>query len=412
MDGAANRRSRTLPLLLLALPLVAVVATAVVVLSAGGRAEIPLAPAAASGGLHPMAGSFVPDETTLEECASDDFGCLEQALGNVAYARGPAPALAFVEGRLAEDEGFAAGCHRIVHVIGSATLARMHGDVAKAFTHGSPTCASGYYHGILERAFVGVTTRAELAARARSLCDTRGLRRFGYLDRQCRHGLGHGLMIQTGYDLPTALALCAGLPTRWDHLTCSNGVFMENADTRFGFRSRWLDEEDALYPCREVAGLDRRHCYARVPTLALRQNGGSYAGAAETCSRLAEPWSRYCFRGLGRDAVDFRFVRAKTLERCALAGAGEADCLFGAARYVTDRLGPEGRGGGAALCRAARAAVRDACFAGVGSALGLVEATNAARRRACTAIAPAHVETCTRAAIAEVDPSASPLAWG
>ena len=39
------------------------------------------------------------------------------------------------------------------------------------------------------------------------------------------HGLGHGLMIQTGYDLPTALAVCGGLRTRWDHLTCSNGVF-------------------------------------------------------------------------------------------------------------------------------------------------------------------------------------------
>lgn len=401
-----------MPLLLLAFPLVAVVATAVVVLSAGGRAEIRLAPAAAPGGLHPMAGSFVPDGTTLEKCASDDFGCLEQALGNVAYTRGPNPALALVDGRLAEDEAFAANCHRIVHLIGSATLARAHGDVAEAFTLGSPTCASGYYHGILERAFVGVTTRAELARRAHSLCDTGGLRRFGYLDRQCRHGLGHGLMIQTGYDLPTALALCASLSTRWDHLTCSNGVFMENADTRFGFRSRWLDDEDPLYPCREVTGLDRRHCYARVTTLALRQNGSSYAGAAEMCSSLAEPWSRYCFRGLGRDAVDFRVVLARTLERCGLASSGEADCLFGAARYVTDRLGPDGRSGGAALCRAARAGVRGACFAGVGSAIGLAEATNGARRRACAAIAPAHVETCTGAAIAEVDPNASPLAWG
>lgn len=412
VEKATNWRFRALPLLLL-VPLVAVAATAVVALSAGGRnAEIPLAPAAMAGGLHPMAGSFVPDGTALEECASADFACLEQALGNVAYARGPRSALALVDARLAEDEGFAANCHRIVHVIGSASLARAHGDVAKAFTQGSPTCASGYYHGILERAFIGVTTRAKLAERARSLCDTAGVRRFGYLDRQCRHGLGHGLMIQTGYDLPTALAICAGLPTRWDHLTCSNGVFMENADTRFGFRSRWLDDEDPLYPCREVTGLDRRHCYARVPTLALRRNGGSYAGAAATCSSLAAPWSRYCFRGLGRDAVDFRFVRARTLERCALAGDGGADCLFGAARYVSDRLGPEGRSGGAGFCRAARADVRDACFAGVGSALGLVEATNPARRRACAAIAPAHVDACTRAAIAEVDPNASPLAWG
>ncbi|MCS7006336.1 MAG: hypothetical protein RMM28_02635 [Thermoleophilia bacterium] len=374
-----------------------------------GPSQLPLAGSAGSV-LHPVAGAFVPDETGPEDCARDDLACLEQALGNVAYRQGPPAALELFDARLEADEAFVFQCHRIAHVIGSAALARARGDVARAFSQGSPTCASGYYHGILERAFAGSASLEEVARRARELC--RGLRPFGYLHRQCNHGLGHGLMIQTGYHLPTALRLCAALPTRWDHLACSNGVFMENTDTRFGFRSRWLDDENPLYPCGIVSALDRRHCYARVPTQALRIYGGSFEEAGRVCARLAPRWALYCYRGLGRDAVGFAYDRKATLERCAAAGRGGPACLFGAARFVLDRTRDLDHREATRLCADAPPPARPACFAGIGSAIGLEHATAAERRRACESVTETYAVACARAAAAEVDPRAPPSAWG
>lgn len=408
-SGGLTRRAGLVIAALVA-GLAAVVGLGIVVLAAErAPSSVPLA--GASGRVvHPVAGAFVPDGTRPEECAADDLACLEQALGNVAYTKGPPAALALFDARLDADESFAFACHRIAHVIGSAALARAQGDVARAFSQGSPTCASGYYHGILERAFAGASSVDEIARRARALC--RGLRPFGYLHRQCNHGLGHGLMIQTGYHLPTALRLCAALPTRWDHLTCSNGVFMENTDTRFGVRSRWLDDEDPLYPCGIVSGLDRRHCYARVPTQALRLRGGSFSAAAKVCRTLAPRWALHCYRGLGRDAVGFAYDRQTTLERCAAAGPGKSACLFGAARFVLDRTRDLDRREAVRLCLRAPRRARAACFAGIGSALGLEHPTDAARRRACERTTRAYVDACARAAAAEVDPDAAPGAWG
>ena len=127
------------------------------------------------------------------------------------FAEGAKAALTLFDEQIASDELVRADCHRIGHVIGSAAFARYEGNVAKTFALGSSTCASGYYHGILERAFVGVNTKTKLVDVARALCDGSGVRRRGFLDYQCRHGLGHGLMIQTGYDLPLALSTCAEL---------------------------------------------------------------------------------------------------------------------------------------------------------------------------------------------------------
>ena len=86
-------------------------------------------------------------------------GCWEQAFGNIAYHQGPKQALRIFDQRIASDPAVEAACHRIVHMIGSASLARFKGNVSQAFTAGSASCNSGYYHGILERALVGWVPR-------------------------------------------------------------------------------------------------------------------------------------------------------------------------------------------------------------------------------------------------------------
>lgn len=401
---------RALPFVL-AIPLIAVPTTAFFVLSEAGRGErLPVAEGSLGGTFHPMAGTFVPGSTELVDCngASD---CFEQAFGNLAFRQGPKQALALFEERMSADPNVEKNCHRIVHAIGSAALERYGGNVARTFSEGSPTCVSGYYHGILDRAFVGVSSKARLREVARSLCVGDGIRRRGFLDYQCRHGLGHGLMIQTGYDLPVALSVCAGLGTSWDHLACAGGVFMENVDTRFGYRSPWLDDDDPLYPCNRVQARDERPCYLRASWRILRLEDGDFSKTAAACARLAE-WTRTCFRGYGRDAADHvRDAPGKILILCRFAGAWSADCLLGAARTIANASGPRGIGPAAALCGRAARSERAPCFSGVGLVLGMLYPTNASRRSACAAITSAYQLACTKAAAAEVDPKTA-TAWG
>jgi hypothetical protein len=401
---------RRLLLPLLVLPLIAIPFGAYLILSEEGSGGLREAQGVSGGVFHPIAGEFVADDTSLADCGGDTV-CLEQAFGNLSYREGPWVALDLFEERLVGDPVVERGCHRIAHFIGSAALERFDGNVAKTFSQGSAACVSGYYHGILERAFLGITSKAGLVRTARELCVSDSLRRRGFLDYQCRHGLGHGLMIQTGYDLPLALEICGALGTGWDHKACAGGAFMENINTQFGFRSPWLDDGDPLYPCARVEQRDKRSCYLRASWRILVLADGSFEATAARCAGLG-PWARTCFHGYGRDAAESaRYAARRIRPLCRLAGAGEGDCLYGAARTIANASGAAGVEPARRLCAGAQPRRQADCFAGLGLVLGMLHATPATRRAACVRVAHRQADACLAAAEAEVDPSGR-TSWG
>ena len=414
MQGTAPQSQRSFALRIWTLLVAVLLASALITafaLASGGERGLTVAPGVVDGSFHPIAGRFVADAARVEEC-DEDRRCLEQAFGNVAYTAGPRAALELFDRLRRVDKTVKADCHRISHTIGSAALARFDGNVAQAFSRGSASCASGYYHGILDRAFAHVQTEAQLVMAARSLCRAVGIRRRGFLDYQCTHGLGHGLMIQTGFDVPTALSVCARLESRWDEVTCTGGVFMENGSTVYGVRSRWLKDDDPVYPCNSVKARSRASCYLRVTTQMLRVNGFDWAATARSCRALDPRWHRLCFRSYGRDAVEHTAENPQRIHRlCRLLGSAAGDCLYGAARTLANRQAWTDRA--AAFCRLASSSERSSCFGGVGVVVGLLNGTNADRRRACERLTDARAEAraCTKAAIAEVAPDGRG-AWG
>src|SRR5262249_59967534 len=131
-----------------------------------------------------------------------------------------------------------ADCHLIAHAIGAGAYVRYH-DPGKAFVAAgnlATTCNSGFYHGVLQRALHGVV-QGQLLAVAKRLCSSQAVKQNFFVYSQCVHGLGHGLMIYTGYDLPKALATCDELTERVEQSTCTGGVFMENTTTSLGIAS-------------------------------------------------------------------------------------------------------------------------------------------------------------------------------
>jgi hypothetical protein len=400
-----RRRILTLRFSMLCLGLVSLLTlTTALATRTQDKQQLGIARGVVDGSFHPIAGKFVPDTTKLDDCDAADPRCLEQGFGNLAYSEGPKAALALFDRRRVAEKAVAADCHRIAHIIGSAALLFFKGNVAQTYAHGTPSCTSGYYHGILERAFTNVFSTRGLVRVARSLCHDAGLRRRGFLDYQCDHGLGHGLMIQTGYDLPTALAVCRGLETRWDEVSCAGGAFMENGSTVYGMRSQWLKSDDPIYPCRRIKLRNRASCFLRVTTQILRTTKFDFAKTVQTCRSLEPKWRLYCFRSYGRDAE--HAVGGKvgpTLRLCRLSGSAEGLCLYGAARTIANRDGNTDLA--AALCQAADPRRQAGCYAGLGVVVGLLQPTDQDRAKACRSLSQTYARTCTKAAIAEVQPS-------
>ena len=325
---------------------------------------------------------FKPNTQRLEGCIDAD--CRRQAFGNVAFRDGPKPALALFQEKLSED-AIEADCHRIAHTIGAASLQHYEGDVGKALADGNGICASGYYHGLLEWKLADVP-KDEVASVARTVCDQTKSTASSFVYYQCVHGLGHGLMLYTRYDLPGALRLCHRLVTDFDRVSCSGGVFMENQQSSYGITSPWLKKDDLLYPCGIVSRSDKTYCYLLVTSQILPRVSWDWKKAADWCRRSEEGFIDLCFQSYGRDASgNSRQDPAKARALCANAGSGEEECIFGAVRDILN-TDPQDLDA-AKLCELSKPAHRPYCAYGIGSIVAVKHTDPGAKRRDCRRLA-------------------------
>ena len=342
---------------------------------------------------HPVAGSFEPDDTTLEGCT--DAPCWEQGFGNIAYRSGPKAALAVFDRKIATDRTVEALCHRIAHTIGSAALVRYDGNVAKAFSEGSASCASGYYHGILEKALIGARTKGELTIAVRGLCDDASVRESTYTAYQCVHGIGHGLMIRSGYNLPLSLEICEQLETGWDQTSCDGGVFMENYNTSYGFESPYVKKNDPLYPCSIVKEQHKLYCYLLITDRLLPFTSYDWAKTAHLCTTVEKDWRATCFQSYGRSASGTARLDAQRLrELCAFAkGQWEGECIYGAVRDIVNTDTKPARA--KVFCELVAEKWRGRCYYGAGTILQTLSSSREDLRRDCSTITTRYLEQCT-----------------
>jgi cytochrome c553 len=313
--------------------------------------------------------SFEPDDKKIEDCAQD-AACLEQAFGNLAYEDGPKAALDKLA-ELQNDPVVAGACHPIAHKIGPA------------FVAGNGTCGSGYYHGLLQWKLAGVSAD-QVGAVARTACNDEEIKANAFNYYQCDHGLGHGLMLYTGYDLPDALDYCHQLATEFDQVACSGGVFMENQSSSFGLRTKWLKKDNLLYPCNSelVQRRDKLYCYLLVTSHILPNVNGDWKKTADWCRKSERGWAEICFQSYGRDVAGNAGRDPRGMKQlCAQAGSGEKDCIYGAIRDVMNNNPQDPNG--QAFCEIVSPGFRPYCYFGMGTILGTQQNTPETRRQAC-----------------------------
>jgi cytochrome c553 len=341
--------------------------------------------------------AFHPNGQKLSDCHTD-YACYKQAFGNVAYYDGPETALARLATYMRTNQEVNSGCHQIAHEIGHAGYVRYHDNAAQALANGSMTCWSGYYHGVIERAFGGVP-RSKVASMARSLCTGKAINKTYFLLYQCVHGLGHGLMIYSLNDLPYSLGVCDHLATAWDRTSCTGGVFMQNflPGPMQIAPTKWLSKQDLLYPCDKVRDRDKLYCYLMVTSRILPVVHYDFRKAAAWCRRAETGWVATCFQSFGRDASGYSVQNPrKIVQLCHLAGSMERECIYGGSRDLTSNDAGPTRA--IRMCLLAPTATRSYCFYGIGTILGGFANEAAARRAKCSPVPAAYRRNCYRGA--------------
>jgi len=193
-------------------------------------------------------------------------------------------------------------CHDRAHDVGRFAY-EMYGAVAFAIT--SHQCEAGAYHGATEALFQQRGT-ADLEADVEVICGDASV--FFYR-LQCLHGVGHGLMAWTSYELYDALDLCDLLEADRDERACYSGVFMENVvgglSGNMGHVTDYLSD-DPHYPCNALEEKYIGPCYLFHSTRMLDllsgdENERAYDLVARECALAPPSGVDDCFDSLGRD---------------------------------------------------------------------------------------------------------------
>jgi hypothetical protein len=367
-----------------------------------------------------------PDTAKERDCYASELD------GRLAGGGGPAPVLQLLDRLAALDPDVRRQGHFYAHRIGISAL-KSPAEVGRVFADCTPAYESGCYHGVIQSYFIatqrdggGVT-----AERVEALCaDYRGTR--ADLLFQCTHGLGHGLAILHGHDLPRALTSCDLLTRQPEREMCYAGGFMESlvnathphslpasekskeragaghaghaghASHGAGAGSgpakpsfRALDPADLHYPCSK---LDEKYliaCYTIQTSAMLHHSKRDVSRVATECGRAPQKARATCFVSLGRDVSTIAANdNAEALRLCGLAEQSfRPDCHRGVVQSIVNMNANPAEG--IPYCRAVREPEsKRACYVAVGGQALVLPQGRAKQEQACRLAETELVDTC------------------
>jgi hypothetical protein len=280
--------------------------------------------------------------------------CYSHLLSARLQSDGVAGAVTLLDQLATTDRDIAEHAHEYAHGIGIEAYGRST-DIPATFAACGDGYSSGCRHGVIQAYFESreQVTQPEVEALCQPFKSESASR---WVLFQCVHGMGHGLTMFHGHDLPRALTDCDLLSDGWDRESCYGGAFMENvinatsphhpatmlamhgSHHQAAATFKAIDPKDPLYPCSIMAQRYWHACYQMQTSVMLNLNHGDIGDAARSCERAPREMRAVCFQSLGRDATSYanRDPR-KTADLCAKASVPDrAACYFGAAKALVD----------------------------------------------------------------------------
>ena len=224
-------------------------------------------------------------------------------------------------------------CHNRAHEFGRMSFEEFGSDVFKLVL---PECHSGFYHGAIE-AFFAENGTDELQENLSAICID-GLN--GFFTHQCLHGIGHGLMAWSDYDLPATLEYCNLLERDSARSSCRTGVFMENivgslddsteARAR-GHVSKYVSD-DPHFPCTIVKEAYKGDCYFLQTDRMIELSKSGFEGVARECEKAPAEYHASCFGSMAAPSADGFGATPEAIRNCQFARATEnrTECILGA----------------------------------------------------------------------------------
>jgi hypothetical protein len=206
----------------------------------------------------------------------------------------------------AENITIEGSAHNQAHAFGEA-LYELEG------LSGLSTCDSSFEFGCYH-SFFGVAVAA-LGIGVLPEFDQACKTKYGDMNLPCQHGIGHGVMVYTDYDLVKGLELCetiSDLPTGG----CSSGVFMEynfHTMAEDGNPAYLREKTDNVYaPCDTLPTRFQASCYLEQVQWWQGIFKGDFRHIGQLCAALPPLSDIYdaCYHGIGN------------------YGAAQADLLF------------------------------------------------------------------------------------
>lgn len=336
------------------------------------------------------------------------------------------------------DQDAKRDAHVYAHGIGIAAY-KGPKEVGTTFASCTPAHQAGCYHGVVQAYFMDDRQGPDTvtAEKVNALCsEYRWEREGNYLQFQCAHGMGHGVVMFRNHDLFKALKDCDLLKSDFERETCYQGAFMESvvnaimphhpsatlakgggheggehggdhggAHGHHGAASaastfKALDPNDLLYPCSAVAERYWSSCYSFQTSAMLHLTGYDLGKVAVACERVPEKMRSTCFTSLGRDISGMTVQdRAEARKRCGVVANPDdrAWCHVGAASNmlnVTARAED-----GTAYCRELPGTENKArCYEVIGGQILVLEESDTGREAACRTAEPEFVADCRRGA--------------
>ncbi|MBD0318877.1 MAG: hypothetical protein ICV87_00990, partial [Gemmatimonadetes bacterium] len=368
--------------------------------------------------------------------------CYEQALVSTLKPAGVDKAMAALDRISAADADVARQGHVFAHGIGIAAYSGS-STVAETFAKCTPAYQSGCYHGVIQAFFADAGSGGATPERLNALCADYRNPASSWIQFQCAHGAGHGLMAVHGQHLLRALEGCDLLKDMRERSACWGGAFMENivnathphhtATTQLGGKDehaghapaardehaghgagqgehaghamqhepfKALDDDEPLYPCTVVQEQHRSSCYAMQTSAILYRNRGDFAAAAAQCERAPAEHQRICYISLGRDAAGHSLGdNARAIEMCGKAPAGKLPwCVIGTAKNRID-VTADAKDGLKYCLAVPGADAKSTCYRAVGEQTHALALSPADRERTCAAAETPFVEECRSGAL-------------
>ncbi len=184
-----------------------------------------------------------------------------------------------------------AAAHDLAHIIGQVAFEQKK-------LPGISLCDTFYnygcYHGFIETflAQKGLEAVGEIEKTCFDL---------GYVHSpSCLHGIGHGLMINSSYNLEKALDDCNRLKES-SRIYCFDGVFMERivASMQDPQNRPKLTEERLDEPCQTIATIYKNQCWRNQVTLWFTYYQNNPAKITARCQKLDLEYQPTCLESIG-----------------------------------------------------------------------------------------------------------------